>query len=206
MATINEGNKGKKTEVEILAEVMVKVIMNQPLTEDEKKLVAKHANKSTNVTQIIADSVKEKQAEVHSDAVREWFKGFKQTVQSMKLDDLPKSGDELKSTLTGLLAECPVLTKETKKRGSNGSGNAPDFSDVTKYKAGVYNSIIWNAVNNAGTSGIDKKDVVKAIETALTGQKVPAVGYAYRVGQALKHGMPITEKNGLLYANNNLIN
>jgi len=180
-----------KTKEQILAEIMVKVISGQQLTDGENKLLTENESTLKDAATTLKNvSSKVKEAE-QAKKLEEYIKKFSTFLESFKKDVSSKTfetGADLKNWLKDQVKNVPVL------KNSKGSGSTDWLSpiNINTVKPNSYNGIIYNFVNDSD-KGVTKHAIVDKI-TEVKGKCTNKAGYMYRVNMALSGKIP-----GLVY-------
>ncbi len=183
--------KVTKTKEQVLAEIMVKVISGQQLTNDENKVLAENATNVSNLAKQVKQSTTAAKKAEAAEKLEKYKKEFSTFLESFKKDVSSKTfetGADLKNWLKDQIKNVPVL----KSSKGSGSGDWLAPVNIATLKPDSYNGIIYNCVKNA-EKGVLKADIVKAIET-VKGPCTNKAGYMYRVNMAISGKVP-----GLVY-------
>ena len=152
--------KVTKTKEQVLAEIMVKVISGQQLTNDENKVLAENVGTlktATTTLKNVGSKVKEaeqaEKLEKHKKEFSTFLESFKKDVSSKTFE----TGADLKNWLKDQIKNVPVL-KSSKGSGSTAIGPKETTS------AGSYPDIIKKALIAAGEKGLTFTEIGAEIE------------------------------------------
>jgi len=156
---------GLKTKNEVLIAVMLKAMAKQPLTSDEKLLLAENnegISEMANTTKNVAKSgiLEKKLLNEHKENFSAWFK--KLTEQTFE------TADQFCDYLIAEESAMPILTKKvTIRTGKKGSGKSKPISPIEDEPGeNTYPGIVKNALVAAGEKGLTFEKVGTAIEKA----------------------------------------
>lgn len=180
-----------KSKEQILAEIMVKVISGQQLTNDENKVLAENATNVSNLAKQVKQSTSAAKEAEQAEKLEKYKTEFNDFLEEFKGNVATKTfetGADLKNWLKDQAKNVPVL------KGTKGTGTTDWLSpiNVNTVKPNSYNGIIYNFVNDSD-KGVTKQAIVDKI-TEVKGKCTNKAGYMYRVNMALSGKIP-----GLVY-------